>query len=139
VNIVVWVFSASCVLEIPMLAWRGDSSAASVLIGVVFVEVAVLVLKRWCCPLKGVAARHTNDRWDDFDIFLPEWVARHNTTIFGGIYVARILMTLARGTDRSARRRMKEPGARFVAPRGGRLAQPDGRRLEHSWPTTACG
>jgi hypothetical protein len=88
-------FFASCVFAIPVFAWRGQCRAAAVLIGVVFVEVAMLLLNRWRCPLTDIAERYTDDRRDNFDIYLPEWVARHNKTIFGGLYLAGIVMTLA--------------------------------------------
>jgi hypothetical protein len=91
----VWAFFASCIFAIPVFAWRGQSRVAAVFIGVVSLEVAVLVVNRWRCPLTGIAARHTDDRRDNFDIYLPEWVARHNKTIFGTIYMAGIVMTLA--------------------------------------------
>jgi drug/metabolite transporter (DMT)-like permease len=95
VHTLVWAFFASCIVAIPALAWRGHTRAAAVLIGVVFLEVAVLAVNRWRCPLTGVAARYTDDRRDNFDIYLPEWIARHNKTIFGGLYLAGIVMTLA--------------------------------------------
>ena len=91
----VWVFFAACIFGIPVFAWRGQHRVAAVLIGVVLLEVIVLVINRWRCPLTGVAARYTDDRRDNFDIYLPEWVARHNKTIFGGLYVAGIILTLA--------------------------------------------
>jgi hypothetical protein len=56
----------------------------------------VLILNRWRCPLTSVAARYTDDRRDNFDIYLPEWIARHNQLIFGTLYVAGIIFTLAR-------------------------------------------
>jgi hypothetical protein len=28
------------------------------------------------CPLTGIAARYTDDRRDNFDIYLPPWLAR---------------------------------------------------------------
>jgi len=94
VHTLVWVFFASCIFSIPVFAWRGQFRAAALLIGVVLVEVMVLVVNRWSCPLTGVAARYTDDRRDNFDIYLPEWIARHNKTIFSAIYVAGIIMTL---------------------------------------------
>jgi hypothetical protein len=51
---------------------------------VVFVEVLVLVFNDWHGPLTPVAARFTTDRRDNFDIFLPEWLARYNKEMFGG-------------------------------------------------------
>jgi hypothetical protein len=92
----VWAFFATCVLAIPVFAWRGELRAAAVFIGVVLVEVMVLLLNSWRCPLTDVAARYTDDRRDNFDIYLPEWIARHNKAIFGGIYLAGVLLTVLR-------------------------------------------
>ena len=44
--------------------------------------------------MTGVAARYTNDRRDNFDIYLPLWLARYNKQIFGALYLAGILYTL---------------------------------------------
>jgi len=47
-------------------------------------------LNRWSCPLTPVAARFTEDRRANFDILLPEWLARHNEEVFGGLYLAGV-------------------------------------------------
>jgi hypothetical protein len=90
VHTVVWAFFVLCILAIPVMTWRGDYVHATWFVGIVFVEVLVLVVNRWRCPLTPVAARFTEDRRANFDIFLPEWIARHNKVIFGGLYVAGI-------------------------------------------------
>ena len=46
------------------------------------------------CPLTDVAARYTSDRRDNFDIYLPLWLARYNKHVFGTLYVAGIVYTL---------------------------------------------
>ena len=48
----------------------------------------MLALNRWRCPLTAVAARYTAQRRDNFDIYLPNWLAAHNKVIFGILYVA---------------------------------------------------
>jgi hypothetical protein len=48
------------------------------------------------CPLTGVAARFTDDRRDNFDIYLPLWLARYNKPIFGWLFAAGLAFTLAR-------------------------------------------
>jgi hypothetical protein len=53
----------------------------------------VLAVNRWSCPLTPMAARFTDERRDNFDIYLPEWLARHNKSVFGVLYVAGILIT----------------------------------------------
>lgn len=93
---VIWAFFASCIVAIPIFAAMSRLMTATVLIGIVFVEVLVVLFNHWSCPLTAVAARYTEDRRDNFDIYLPEWLARHNKTIFGGLYVLGVAATVLR-------------------------------------------
>lgn len=90
----VWAIFAGAILAIPVCSYLGHMTVAWALIGFVFLEVLVLVANRMRCPLTDVAARYTAERRDNFDIFLPLWLARHNKEIFGGLYVAGIVWTL---------------------------------------------
>ena len=85
---VVWAVFAGCVIAIPVLTWVGETRYAALCAAAVAVEVLVLAFNQWRCPLTDVAARHTSDRRDNFDIYLPEWLARHNKVIFGTLYLA---------------------------------------------------
>jgi hypothetical protein len=91
---VVWALFAGCILALPYFAWRRQLGIATALIAVVAVEVVVLVANRFRCPLTGVAARYTDDRHDNFDIYLPLWLARYNKQIFGTLLGAGVLYTL---------------------------------------------
>lgn len=53
----------------------------------VLIECAVLVLNRMRCPLTDVASRYTEERAANFDIYLPEWLARRNKEIFGTLFI----------------------------------------------------
>lgn len=96
VHTIVWAFFVACILAIPAYAWIGDYAVAWTIIGVVFVEVVVLVVNGWQCPLTRLAARHTDNRPANFDIFLPVWLAHYNKLIFGTLYVLGIAVTVAR-------------------------------------------
>ena len=91
---IVWAILAACIVAIPALAWLGYEWQAVSLILVVIVEVLVLIANGGHCPLTAVAARYTTDRRDNFDIYLPEWLARHNKLIFGSIYLCGVATTL---------------------------------------------
>lgn len=96
---VVWAFFAACVVAIPVAALSGRIQMGALLASVVLAEVVVLALNRWTCPLTPIASRYTADRRDNFDIYLPEWLARHNKTIFGSLYalgLATLLYTWLR-------------------------------------------
>jgi hypothetical protein len=92
---VVWVVFAGCVVAIPWLTWQRKFGAAAVLATIVLGEVVVLWYHRGSCPLTAVAARYTNDRRANFDIYLPEWLARHNQRIFGSLYVIGVAYLVA--------------------------------------------
>lgn len=92
----VWLFFAGCIVAIPFAAaWRQFRWAA-VLSGVVAIECAILALNRGRCPLTDLAGRYTKERADNFDIYLPLWLARHNKLIFGTLFVAGELFALGR-------------------------------------------
>jgi hypothetical protein len=96
VHTIVWAFFAGGIVWLPVLAWRRQFRGAGVVIGLVLVEVAVLAANGVKCPLTDVAARYTEDRRANFDIFLPVWLARYNKLIFGTLFVAGLAFTVLR-------------------------------------------
>lgn len=93
---VIWALFATCTAAIPVLASIGQERAAIALIFVVLVEVLILIANGGRCPLTAVAAQYTRDQRANFDIYLPEWLARHNKTVFGLLYLAGVAMTFWR-------------------------------------------
>ncbi len=59
-------------------------------------EGAILLIFKWTCPLTVVARRYSDATENNFDIFLPEWLAKHNKTIFTTIFLAGLLLVLMR-------------------------------------------
>ncbi|MBI4889957.1 MAG: hypothetical protein HY821_04975 [Acidobacteria bacterium] len=82
-----WAFFAGCILAIPAAALAGRFRWAAILSAAVAVECAVVAANRMRCPLTGWAARYTSERSDNFDIYLPLWLARYNQRIFGTLYM----------------------------------------------------
>lgn len=92
----VWAVIAGCIIALPVAAMVNRMDWAVALSVVVLAECAIIALNRGRCPLTNVAAQYTEDRADNFDIYLPEWLARHNKTIFGTLFVAGELVVLWR-------------------------------------------
>jgi hypothetical protein len=92
----VWAFFAGSIFAIPAFSFRQEHQIALGFIGIVSIEVLILAFNRMSCPLTSIAARYTNDRRANFDIYLPEWLARHNKTIFGSLYAVGILIAIVR-------------------------------------------
>jgi hypothetical protein len=83
----VWAFFVALILLVPVLAWLGYFFGACLAAAAVMVEGLVLVVNRGRCPLTDVAARYTDNRAPNFDIYLPVWVAKNNKQIFTPLYL----------------------------------------------------
>lgn len=92
----VWVFFVGCILAIPAAAAKGEFRWAATFSGAVLIECAILACNRGRCPLTDLASRYTDERRDNFDIYLPLWLARNNKAIFGTLFVLSELYVLAR-------------------------------------------
>lgn len=90
----VWAFFAACIVAIPLAVSTDNIRLAALLIALVLIEVVIIAFNRGSCPLTGVAARYTSDRADNFDIFLPVWLARYNKAIFGLLFVGGLVYAL---------------------------------------------
>lgn len=96
VHTAVWAFFVACILAIPLFTATSQFGRAALFVAIVGGEVGVLVLNRLQCPLTAVAARYTNDRRPNFDIYLPECVARNNKQVFGTLYALAVAFLLVR-------------------------------------------
>lgn len=85
---------ASCILALPVAGMLRRFRWAVGLMTLALVECVVLALNHFRCPLTNLAARYTEDRTDNFDIYLPVWLARHNQTILGALFVVGGLLAL---------------------------------------------
>jgi len=94
IHTLIWASFVICILSIPVFAWRGRFVSVVVLAILVFVEIVVLITNGWRCPLTNVAARFTDNRSDNFDIYLPLWLARNNKLIFGWLFVMVLVFAL---------------------------------------------
>jgi hypothetical protein len=83
----IWAIFAGSILALPVAAWALRFDWAGVLTALVLIECLVLALNRGRCPLTVLAARFTPERVDNFDIYLPTWLARYNKRIFGTLFI----------------------------------------------------
>jgi len=92
VHTVVWAFLVGCIVALPVAGGMGRFRLAAVLTVVILIECLVLVLNGWRCPLTNVAEKFTEERSPNFDIYMPVWLARHNKTVFGVIFLVNELI-----------------------------------------------
>jgi hypothetical protein len=93
---IVWAVLAASIVAISTAALLDRRDWAVGLSLLVFVECGILAANRGRCPLTDLAARYTDDRADNFDIYLPLWLARHNKVVFGSLFLLSELILLWR-------------------------------------------
>lgn len=71
-----------------------------VAIGLVLLEGLILLIFKGKCPLTIVARHYSASDKDNFDIFLPNWLARYNKLIFTSIFVLGLLIVAYRWLHR---------------------------------------
>ena len=90
----IWLFFAGCIVGIPFAGAWSQFRWAVVLTGLVLAECAVLAENRGRYPFTDLAGQ--GDGTDNFDIYLPRWLARRNKTNFGTLFVIGKLFVLGR-------------------------------------------
>lgn len=83
---VFYVFYAGITKTFGLMLWLS--------VGLVLMETVVLLINKWRCPLTPIAMKYTSDRRENFDIYLPEWLAKHNKLIFGMTFLAGLILVI---------------------------------------------
>ncbi|MEZ4850191.1 MAG: hypothetical protein R3B93_16565 [Bacteroidia bacterium] len=65
-------------------------------IGLIIGEGLVLLLFKMSCPLTVLARKYSDSQKDNFDIFLPNWLARYNKLIFTSIFLFGLIVVVYR-------------------------------------------
>ena len=65
-------------------------------VGIIILEGLVLLLFKMSCPLTVLARKYSSSTNHNFDIYLPEWLAKYNKQIFTSIYFIGIIIVLFR-------------------------------------------
>ena len=93
----IWVFFVSIIIynlysgltdKVTLYTWMG--------IGLIIGEGLILLLFKMSCPLTVIARNYSESQKDNFDIFLPNWLAKHNKLIFTSIFVIALIMVIYR-------------------------------------------
>jgi hypothetical protein len=63
-------------------------------ISLIILEIMVLGINKWTCPLTPIAKKFTSNRDDNFDIYLPKIIAKHNKVIFSIIFIIGITLVI---------------------------------------------
>lgn len=62
--------------------------------GLVFLEGLILLAFKNHCPLNLLARKYTNSTKDNFDIYLPSWLAKYTKLIYTTLFTIVIIITI---------------------------------------------
>jgi hypothetical protein len=88
VIVIFYVLYAGITDQVDAFTWIG--------IAMVILEGLVLLIFKMFCPLTLIARKYSDSEKDNFDIFLPNWLAKHNKLIFTTIFIVALLIVLYR-------------------------------------------
>ena len=88
VTIIFFILYAGIADRINIFTWVG--------IALIISEGMVLLIFRAHCPLTIIARRYSDSEKENFDIFLPNWLAKYNKLIFTSIFMVGLVVVLYR-------------------------------------------
>lgn len=97
IHTIIWVFYnvvifyllyAVIVNKIDLWVW--------ICIGLVIFEGLILLVFKMFCPLTLLAHKYSDSARENFDIFLPNWLAKYNKLIYTSIFGIAIIILIYR-------------------------------------------
>ncbi|MFE3871129.1 hypothetical protein ACFX5F_07820 [Flavobacterium sp. ZS1P70] len=67
--------------------------------GLIIMEGITLLVFKFFCPLTILARKYSNSTKDNFDIYLPNWLAKYTKLIYSGIVAIILLIIIYRLLD----------------------------------------
>ncbi|GAB3642650.1 hypothetical protein [Spirosoma arcticum] len=93
IHTLIWLFMVTAIVYVLYCELADDVNPYTwIVIGLVVAEVLVLLLFGGRCPLTIIARNYSDSDRDNFDIFLPNWLARYNKVIFTTVYVVGLIV-----------------------------------------------
>ena len=100
IHTLIWMFFVTLIFYVLYCGISGNISKYTWLaIGLVFIEVLTIVAFNFTCPITLFARRYSDSQADNFDIYIPWWLAKYNQPIFGTIFTIALILVLLQVFD----------------------------------------
>jgi hypothetical protein len=97
IHSVIWLFFVTIIAYIIYCGITGNINTYTWLaISLIIFEGIVLFIFKNKCPLTIIAREYSDSKKDNFDIFLPNGLARYNKLIFTTIFIGGLILVLLR-------------------------------------------
>lgn len=88
VSLIFYIVYSGITGRITVLTW--------IAVGSIVFEGLILAVFKLYCPLTVWARKYSDSTRDNFDIYLPNWLAKYNKDIFTAIYLIGVLLVIYR-------------------------------------------
>lgn len=97
IHSIIWLFFVVVIFYILYSGISNDINSYT-WIGIVLIlmEGIVLLVFKMFCPLTILARKYSDSSKSNFDIFLPNWLAKYNKLIFTTLYIIGLVIVLVR-------------------------------------------
>lgn len=97
VHSIIWGMFVAIIFFVLWSGITGNVSVYSwIAVASVCIEGLVLLIFKGSCPLTPIARRYSDSGKDNFDIYLPNWLARYNKQIFTTIFLIGVILMVWR-------------------------------------------
>lgn len=97
IHTIIWLFFVSLIFYI---LYSGITDRINtftwIAMALVIGEGIILLIFKMSCPLTVLAHKYSNSQKDNFDIYLPNWLAKFNKIIFTSIFLLALIIILIR-------------------------------------------
>jgi len=87
-GVIFYLYYAAFTNRIDKWVWIG--------IGLILLEGIVLLVFNRLCPVTLIARRYSDSTKENFDIFLPNWLAKYNKQIYTTLFVIVLVILVYR-------------------------------------------
>lgn len=97
VHTLIWIFMVSVIFYVVYSGLFNDINwLTRICIAIIILEALVLLTFKMSCPLTVMARKYSDSQHHNFDIYLPEWLAKYNKQIFTTIFALGFIGVLLR-------------------------------------------
>lgn len=65
-------------------------------IGIILMEAVILIVFKRMCPITLMARKYSDSTKENFDIYLPNWLAKYNKSIYSTLFVIIVILLIYR-------------------------------------------
>ncbi|QBA64016.1 hypothetical protein [Muriicola soli] len=95
IHTVIWLFFVVVIFYVLYSGISGRVNTYTwIAIALVVGEGITLLIFRMFCPLTLMARKYSDSEKDNFDIFLPNWLAKNNKLIFTSLFVVGVILVV---------------------------------------------